>query len=170
VLAADGRDDAVADEVIAELGQRPASVGQAQFAGGLLGQTPDGAPLRRGQSRRCSQRPPPQQSAQAAAVEQTQIGVDGVDVDTQQSSHVLGRVARGMQQRGFQASALPGAQRLLQQAMKLVEFLRRGRVDPQGAGHGLSSSSAPLFHSNNPLVTNSYILSVTPRLTASPDL
>jgi acetolactate synthase regulatory subunit len=61
-------------------------------------------------------------------VEQTQIGVDGVDVDTQQSSHVLGRVARGMQQRGFQASALPGAQRLLQQAMKLVEFLRRGRV------------------------------------------
>jgi hypothetical protein len=96
-----------------------------------------------------------------AAVEQTQIRVDGVDVDRQQSGDVLGRVARRVQKNGFQAAALPRLQRLLQQAMKLLEFRRRGRTNGQGAGHGLSSSSAPLFHFTIPLVTNSYNDSAT---------
>jgi protein phosphatase len=97
-------------------------------------------------------------------VEQAQVGVGGVDVDPQQSGDVLGRVARRAEQHRLQASALPRLQGLLQQAMKPVAFLRRGGTYRQGAGHGLSSSSAPLFHSNNPLVTHSYNLHVTPRL------
>jgi hypothetical protein len=101
-------------------------------------------------------------------VEQAEIGVDGVDVDTQHSGDVYGCVARRVKQNGFHASALPRLQRLLQQAMKPVEFLCRGRTNRQGAGHGLSSSSAPLFHSTNPLVTNSYNSSVTRRLRERP--
>ena len=50
-----------------------------------------------------------------------QIGVGGVDVDAQQSGHVLGRVARRVQENRFQASALPRSQRLPQQAMKRLE-------------------------------------------------
>jgi hypothetical protein len=147
VLPADAADEAVRDEVIAELGQRPTAVGEAQLGRGLVGQAADGATLLSSEPWRCSQAAPGQQAVKAAAVEQAEIGVGGVDMDAQQSSDVHGAMARAVQQHGLQAPALPRLERLLQQAMNLVEFCGRGGTNRRGAAHGVSSFSAPLLHS-----------------------
>src|SRR5262249_28500049 len=147
VLPADAADEAVADEVIAELGQRPPAVGKAQLGRGLFGQAADGATPPGGEPRRCPKPSPGQQAVKAAAVEQAQIGVGGVDVDAQKSSNVTGGMARAVEQHALQASALPRWQRLLQQAVNLVEFCGGGGTNRRGAAHGFPSSSAPLLHS-----------------------
>jgi hypothetical protein len=139
VLTADRLDQALPQQVGAQVGQRPAAVGQADRRGGLLGQPPDGPLLLVGQASRGAGAAGSADGVQPALPEGVQVGVSGVGVGPHQPGDGAGGQAGGVQQQGLGAAPLPGRQGTLQQAMDVAQLGSTGLTDHQGAGHGHTS-------------------------------
>jgi len=133
VLAADRGDDPLPEEVRAQLGQAPASERQPQGRWRAIGQAPDGGDLLLGQARGGSQLAGATQRRKAVPREGAEIGRDGVAMDLEDWGDGGGSPVRGVEQKGFGTSPLPGFQRLFQPLMELVEFVRVGLPNGQGA-------------------------------------
>ena len=98
MLAADPRQDALPDQVGAELGQGPAAVRQAEVVRGCLGQPPDGADLGVAEARRGARAARLANRVQPQALEGAQVGVGRVDMDPQEAGDVGGGHPSGVEQ------------------------------------------------------------------------
>jgi hypothetical protein len=139
VLAADPREDALPDQVGAELGQGPAAVRQAEVVRGRLGQPPDGADLGVVEARRGARAARLANRAQPQALEGAQVGVGGVDVNPQEAGDVGCGHPGGVEHQGLGPATLPGPQRGFEQAMDRAELVATGPGNGGGARHGRTS-------------------------------
>jgi hypothetical protein len=141
VFAADGPHDATLDEVLAQLGERPAAkrqthltgrgLSQAQDRGGLLGQNADWRPA--------SQVLP--HTGHTAVCEGLQVRIHGVDMDLERASD-LGRLqASGVQHDGLRTAPLPRRELVFQHGVELSHFNGSRRSRLQRSRHGWTSCS-----------------------------
>src|SRR5258708_18957183 len=107
MLTTDPLHHTVPDQVLSELGQGPATVGQAQLIGRHLGQSHDLGPLFGRQARRGSQATALVYRSPALAPKGVEIGIERVDVDLQKRGDVRGVVSGGVKQKRLRTSSLP---------------------------------------------------------------
>ena len=108
MFAADLLQDALPDQVGAELGQGPTPVRQAEIVRGCPGQPPDRLHLGAAQTRRGTRSARLANRVQPLLLEGMQIGVGGVDMDLQEAGDVHRGNPGRVKQKGFGPATLPG--------------------------------------------------------------
>jgi hypothetical protein len=122
VLAADGLEEPAAEQVGAQLGERPTAVRQADRGGRLLGEAADRIDLSRADPGSGPDAAGRLQGREALAPEGVQVGVGGVRMHPEQPGDGLAVQPGSAEQKGFGAAALPGLQRAFEQLVELAEF------------------------------------------------
>lgn len=136
MLAADGPDAALAPQVVAQLGERPATERQADLAGRLVGQAHDGGLLGRAQASSRPTRWTGFESPQAAAIERMQVGIDGVGMNSERGRDVAGGEALGVQQDRLRAAPGGVGERMsFQEFMQPSEFAATRRANAERSRH-----------------------------------
>ncbi len=136
MLAADGADHPVGDEISSQRRERPASVGQPDGARRLLGK----AEARRARggidAARRPARLPGSEAREPLLPEGVEVGVDRIRVRAERRGDVPRLEPGGVEHDGLRAATLPSAEVPLQQLMEVLERTARGPADGQRARHG----------------------------------
>jgi hypothetical protein len=139
VFAADGPHYATLDEVLAQLGERPAAKRQADVTGKGLSQTQDLGDLL-GQDvdwRPASQALP--HTGDTELCEGLQVRVHGVDMDLERASDLGPLQASGVQHDGLSTAPLPRRELVFQHGVELSHFNGSRRSRLQRSRHGWTS-------------------------------
>lgn len=143
MLAADGVQPALAQQVVAQLGQRPASERQADLAGRLIGQTKDGGLLGGAQAGAAPARRTGFERLQAAAIKRVQIGIDGVRMNAEHGRDVARGATLRVQQHRFRATPGDiGERKGFEEIMQPSEFTATQRAYAEGPRHDEPPPSA----------------------------
>jgi hypothetical protein len=143
VLATDGLEDPLPDEVVAELGQRPPSVRQAELRGGLVRDPNDGSTLVRSQARRGAAPVDRFNDGESIPVKGVQDRVHGIGVQREAGGDLHGVPTVGVEEEDL-SPALLGWRRIVgfKHLLEVTDLSRAGLTDGQGARHGGTSPDA----------------------------
>jgi hypothetical protein len=140
VLAADGLHDPLPDQIVAELGQGPASIGQPQLVGGLVSDPNDGASLDRCQARPGTATADSGDDGQAVSIVGVEEGVNRVGMERKAAGDLDGIPAAGIHEEDLGPMALGRSQVVrLETLEQITNFGMIGLANGQGARHGGTS-------------------------------
>lgn len=140
MLAADGLEDPLSDEISAEIGQGPAAMGQAQFIGSLVSDPKDRGPLVGRQAGRGATPPDLGDDAEPASIEGVQDRIDGVGMEREVVGDPDGVPALAVQEEDFGSAPLEGGRVVaFEVPNEATKLTRVWFASTQRAGHSGTS-------------------------------